>query len=164
MYAPGGTRVEYTAQVAESDVLWYGGSTDLLSALASDLQNVWHIVVEKTNLNSGLFERNITLGLLSQDGHGNGTDGLDDIRRIVDGSFYKILGHVPQGSRITKYTLPASVPGGGTEQDTGAPPAPKPQPDNPDLSKLDLPNFSTLAWAGLVGLLGLGALLVFLKA
>ncbi len=166
-YVPTGTRLVYVADFTLLEIIEQSsGVINALAGVTNGLSNNWGITVERSY--PQVTQETIELDLLTQtDYGGQGTDGLDDIRKNCDHEFYLALGELPQGSRITSYTLP-----GQAQQKTGAPPAvDTSKVVNDAIQKLldqmkaqfQLPNLSTMVWVGLAGVVALGALFIFLN-
>lgn len=179
LYLASGTRLTYQCTLAFNGWL---NCKDLVVEMNNQvttlLQNSDNLVVESVNYTSPAILTpgslvTVTLGVRTTIDHGGqGTNADDDVRQIIDHAFYVINGSLPTSSAILAYTPANPLTGAPITQSTVTTGAPeqkgcgkpsgcqKPGP----LDNLQLPSLTPLAWGGLIGLIGLGALFVFLKA
>lgn len=123
-YCAAGTRLTW---VGHFDFSLSGDSPgNVISNVSNDLNTNQGITVENSSYQGGLLKAiqgagiDVTLALLVTGDHAH----VDDVRQIVDHSFYVVLGNLPASSRITDVTTPDAT---GPDP-TGAAPAP---PANP---------------------------------
>lgn len=176
-YIPGGTRLTYVAEI-HGKLVTAEQASGYISAMNSSLANNWNIIDEDSIITYPptiaqyfSYTNGFIMKVLNNDDHGGmGTDGVEDVRSIIDGEFYKTFGFLPDASRITDYTLPEN---GGIINTGATPPPSNPNPAGKNiddiLAKLKdatngLPSLGTVAWVAIIGVLALGALFVVVKA
>lgn len=118
--SPSGTRFTYVG--TWNGQQGYIGTTSPItdsSATVSDSLRASGLLVEDSTISDPSFwslngKATVTFSVLDQVGHAD----LDDARRVIDHMFYVVMNRLPDGSRISDYTLPS-----GQQQSTGAAPA-----------------------------------------
>jgi len=149
-YVYAGTRLTVVCTWNETGlILWSSGVADVLAKVAADLQNIYNLRIEKSNVQApavavGSITEVITLNLYT--GQDRNDDG--DILSNVNDLFAQ-YGSYPSASDITAIHPPPTAPQGTASGDTGAP-GPAPQGNNASgLSWWD--TFKLEAGAGSVG-------------